>query len=226
MTIADAVWVATAQLHRDDLSAQDFSVQEIMGKATDGKLVGFTPGLQVHVSKHCVANKSPNSEQHRMLFSTARGRRRLFKPGDPFHADRSKGKIHPDKGDLPVEYRDLIDWYENAYAKKRAAANESTATSPDESSPSVLSGKPVPVDFAERLTVASVVAGAGGEIVIPMNIRSKLGIKEGTRITLQSQGNCLILQPINEEFIDRLCGSYRGKTSLVEAWDREHRIER
>jgi Regulators of stationary/sporulation gene expression len=224
MTIADAVWVATAQLHRDDLSAQDFSVQEIVGKATNGKLVGFTPGLQVHVSKHCVANKSPNSERHRMLFSTARGRRRLFKPGDPFHADRSKGKVHPEKGDLPIQYRELIDWYENAYAKK-PVATESTTTSPDESSPYVLSGNPVLVDFAERLTVASVVAGAGGEIVIPMNIRSKLGIKEGTRISLQSHNNYLVLQPINEEFIDRLCGSYRGKTSLVEAWEHEHRIE-
>lgn len=226
MTIADAVWVATAQLHRDDLSAQDFSVQEIMGKATNGKLVGFTPGLQVHVSKHCVANKSPNSERHRMLFSTSRGRRRLFRPGDPFHADRSKGKIHPEKGDLPIEYRELIDWYENAYAKNPVAANERTSTVAHESRPSVLSGGSVPVAFAEQLTVASVVVGAGGEIVIPMNIRRKLGIKEGTRISLQSHNNCVVLQPVNEEFIDRLCGSYRGKTSLVEAWEHEHRVER
>src|SRR5450432_3208909 len=118
-TIADAVWLSTALVHTENVHAGDFSVQEIIQKATQEKLVdGFRPGLQVHVSKHCVANKSPNPTPYRMLFETARGRRRLFKSGDTFHADRRNGKIRPNKQDVPRQYEQLVDWYDAVYSKQ------------------------------------------------------------------------------------------------------------
>ena len=98
MTIADAIWLATALLHKNDTQAVDFAVRDIIQKAVQEDLAGgFKPGLQVHVSKHCVANKSPNPGRSRMLLETTRGRRRLFRNGDRFHPDRRQGKIRPER---------------------------------------------------------------------------------------------------------------------------------
>ncbi len=224
MTIADAVWVATAQLHRDDASAQDFSVREIMEKAINGKLVTFTPGLQVHVSKHCVANKSPNSERHRILFATGRGRRRLFRPGDPFHADRTKGKIHPVTGNLPLEYRELIDWYDSAYSLHKNLLP--IAPEPHSDARISESVKPKASGNTNAPSPAAVFVSSSGAFVIPEDLRRALGIHEGTRLDIRKDNDRLVLQPITTELIDRVAGSYRGRNSMVEARERDHRIER
>ena len=42
----------------------------------------------------------------------------------------------------------------------------------------------------------------------------------------QAEENQLILQPITREFIDSLLGCCKGKDSLVEARERDHRIEK
>jgi AbrB family looped-hinge helix DNA binding protein len=65
-----------------------------------------------------------------------------------------------------------------------------------------------------------------GQIVIPAALRDKLGIKAGTRVAIQQEDNHLVLQPITNEFIRSLRGCLKGKDSLVEARDREHRIEK
>jgi AbrB family looped-hinge helix DNA binding protein len=51
-----------------------------------------------------------------------------------------------------------------------------------------------------------------GQIVIPAEIRRKLGIKEGTRIRveLNEEAGQIILKPITREAISRLRGKYRG----------------
>jgi len=51
-----------------------------------------------------------------MLFETAPSRRRLFRPGDPYHPKRERGKILPRRADLPSKYHALIDWYEREWA--------------------------------------------------------------------------------------------------------------
>ena len=118
--VADEVWIATALLHRRYSDRDDFTVGEIVrqaeaeaGKATDGPL---RPGVQVHAYLHCVANKAPNPGRHRMLFETSKGRRRLFRPGDPCHPHRLSGKDIPREDQIPAAYRELIDWYRNEYA--------------------------------------------------------------------------------------------------------------
>lgn len=50
-----------------------------------------------------------------MLFATARTRRRLFRPGDPYDPKREGGKITPDREDIPVKYQPLLDWYEREW---------------------------------------------------------------------------------------------------------------
>jgi hypothetical protein len=47
-----------------------------------------------------------------MLLETAPGRRRLFRPGDPCHPQRERGKSIPKVDDLPENwFRGILDWY-------------------------------------------------------------------------------------------------------------------
>jgi AbrB family looped-hinge helix DNA binding protein len=65
-----------------------------------------------------------------------------------------------------------------------------------------------------------------GQVVIPAEMREKMGIQVGTRIAVRIERDHLILEPINEEYIRRLRGSLKGPVSMVEARDREHRLEK
>ena len=119
LRVADEVWIATAILHRQHPEREDFSVAEIAGRA-EAERAGSSPlrsGFRTHASQHCVANKAPNPGRYRMLVETSRGRRRLFRPGDPCHPDRRTGKDAPNPDDVPLAYRPLIDWYRSEYVR-------------------------------------------------------------------------------------------------------------
>jgi AbrB family looped-hinge helix DNA binding protein len=52
---------------------------------------------------------------------------------------------------------------------------------------------------------------AKGQVVIPVDIRRKFQIDEGTRIAfLEDQGR-LVLQPVTDDFIDGMMGSLAGR---------------
>ena len=106
--VADEVWIATALLHRQHPDRDDFSVGEIVRRAEAEKVTGsgaLRPGVQVHAYLHCVANKAPNPGRYRMLVETSKGRRRLFKPGDPCHPLRASGKNVPAANAIPPGLR-------------------------------------------------------------------------------------------------------------------------
>ncbi len=65
-----------------------------------------------------------------------------------------------------------------------------------------------------------------GQVVIPAELREQLGISSGTRIAIQREDDRLILQPITEDFIRSVRGCLKGPDSLVEAREREHRLEK
>ena len=115
--VADEVWIATASLHRRKPAAADFAIAEIMAQAEAAHVNGLPlrPGVKIHVYLHCVANRPPNPGRYRMLFETASGRRRLYRPSDPCHPLRASGKTVPKRGDIPAADCALIDWYENVY---------------------------------------------------------------------------------------------------------------
>jgi len=116
--VADETWVATALLHRENPDRLDFSVREIVDRARRAGITSeLRPGVEVHVRLQCVANLRPNPGRYRMLFATGKARRRLFRVGDPFHPDRHKGKIAPEKDELPEQYHPLVDWYFKEYAR-------------------------------------------------------------------------------------------------------------
>lgn len=62
--------------------------------------------------------------------------------------------------------------------------------------------------------------------MIPAALRDELGITPGTRLAIQRENSHLVLQPITKEFIHGLVGCCKGPDSLVEAREREHRIEK
>ena len=119
LKVADEVWIATALLHRNHADREDFTVREIVEQAASERVDGvpLRAGVQVHAYLHCVANKPPNPGRYRMLVETSKGRRRLYRPGDPCHRNRSTGKNLPKEHEIPPAYRNLLDWYRSEYAR-------------------------------------------------------------------------------------------------------------
>lgn len=111
--VADEVWIAAALLHREHPEAYDFSVEEIVERASkEGLHEPLRPGVYVHVVQHCVASRPPNPGRYRMLVESADGRRRLFCKGDPYHPDREGSKTRPAPDEIPSEYNELLNWYQ------------------------------------------------------------------------------------------------------------------
>jgi AbrB family looped-hinge helix DNA binding protein len=68
---------------------------------------------------------------------------------------------------------------------------------------------------------------SGGRLVIPAKLRRKHGIVTGTRVQfLEDRFGRIVLQPINEEYIDRIMGCLADGPDLLSVWEKEHRQER
>jgi hypothetical protein len=126
--VADEVWVATALLHRERPTEQDFAIEQIVERARrEGLHKPLRPGVYVHVVQHCVANRPPNPGRYRMLYETSEGRRRLYRESDPYHPEREEGKVVPDAADIPAAYGELLDWYRKWSAEATRQLAESDA---------------------------------------------------------------------------------------------------
>ena len=65
-----------------------------------------------------------------------------------------------------------------------------------------------------------------GQLVVPVELRRKHKIKAGTKVVfLEDQFGRIILQPITEEYIDRMRGCLAGGPDLLAMWEKEHRAE-
>ena len=53
-----------------------------------------------------------------------------------------------------------------------------------------------------------------GQIVIPVALRRKYGIKNGTRIIVTDAGDRIILKPVTELYLKNLQGSLKGKGGM------------
>ena len=113
--VATETWIATALLHREHPERDDFTIQEIIARVQAENLTGrLRPGVGVHASTHCVANREPRPARHRMLYATGKRTRRLFREGDEADLKRT-GRITPEPGSIPARYLHLLDWYSNEY---------------------------------------------------------------------------------------------------------------
>ena len=65
-----------------------------------------------------------------------------------------------------------------------------------------------------------------GQLVIPAELRRKHGIAAGTKVKiLEDQFGRIVLQPITEDYIDRVMGSLAEGPDLRANWEKEHRAE-
>ncbi|MGA2978635.1 MAG: AbrB/MazE/SpoVT family DNA-binding domain-containing protein [Terriglobales bacterium] len=60
-----------------------------------------------------------------------------------------------------------------------------------------------------------------GQIIIPAEIREQMNLSVGTKLSIQRDGQTLILRPITPEFIDSLCGSTKGLSKLRDTMHRD-----
>ena len=99
--------------------AEDFSLDEIRDRARR-EFHDNRPGVWQHIVSHCVASNRPNPAQYRML-ARRRARPPAALPSRRPGSSRAhrKGKIYPEKRDIPERYQDLVDWYLRDYVQKR-----------------------------------------------------------------------------------------------------------
>jgi len=65
-----------------------------------------------------------------------------------------------------------------------------------------------------------------GQLVVPAELRRKHGIEAGTRVRfLEDQFGRIVLQPITEDYVDRVKGCLAEGSDLLAAWEKEHRRE-
>ncbi len=115
LTIANAVWIATALLQREFPEAV-FTTEKIVERVKLEKLSSSQDHIIAqHVRQHCVANRAAQPNTLRMLSAWGRGERTLFRQGDKEHADRKEGRLRPEIEDMPESYRYLIDWFDHEW---------------------------------------------------------------------------------------------------------------
>lgn len=118
ITCAAEVFVALCLLHQEQPDREDFKVQEIVDRAAKENLYGsLRPGVQVHASLHCVANRRPNPLAHSMIYATGKSTRRLLRADDDIHPGRND-KHWPANEEVPPQYGALL-----AQAKKQFQAD-------------------------------------------------------------------------------------------------------
>jgi len=65
-----------------------------------------------------------------------------------------------------------------------------------------------------------------GQLVVPAELRRKHGIEAGTRVKfLEDQFGRIVLQPITEDYVDRVKGCLAEGSDLLAARGKEHRKE-
>jgi AbrB family looped-hinge helix DNA binding protein len=65
-----------------------------------------------------------------------------------------------------------------------------------------------------------------GQLVIPAELRRKHKIEAGTKVhILEDQFGRIVLQPITDDYIDRIRGLLAHGPDLLAMWEKEHREE-
>jgi AbrB family looped-hinge helix DNA binding protein len=63
-----------------------------------------------------------------------------------------------------------------------------------------------------------------GRLVVPARLRRKHGIRAGTKVKfLEDEFGRITLQPITEDYVDRLMGCLAEGPDLLLHWEQEHR---
>ena len=122
--VADEAWLGLALLQHEHPERASFSAREILDRVKQEQATPeLRPGVQAHIYLHNVANAEPNSARYRMFYKLADDTYRLCRPTDAAHPAR-KGKMTPERDELPEKYHYLLDWYEREYCTKQSTTKE------------------------------------------------------------------------------------------------------
>jgi hypothetical protein len=122
LKVADAVWVATALLHREEPDCEGFEIEQIIHRVQAERLTRRQwQTIYQHVNQHCVANRKPDPNRSRVLYSIGERRRRLWRTNDPYDPGRDGATYKPAR--IPSKYAYLLDWYED-WNRKYAGRTE------------------------------------------------------------------------------------------------------
>ena len=69
--------------------------------------------------------------------------------------------------------------------------------------------------------MAMTVVTTKGQIVIPAEIRRRLNIKKGTKLSIEERGGELVLKALTPEYLERVAGVLRTRGRLSKALLRE-----
>jgi AbrB family looped-hinge helix DNA binding protein len=65
-----------------------------------------------------------------------------------------------------------------------------------------------------------------GQLVIPARLRRKHKIEAGTKVQIfEDQFGRIVLQPITDDYINRVRGMLADGPDLLASWEKEHREE-
>jgi AbrB family looped-hinge helix DNA binding protein len=65
-----------------------------------------------------------------------------------------------------------------------------------------------------------------GQLVIPAEMRTRLGIHPGTRVSMTIEDQRIILQPVSEKLVDETLGMLAGGPSLADELQKERRTDK
>ena len=75
------------------------------------------------------------------------------------------------------------------------------------------------------MSVSVATVSSKGQLVIPAEIREALNIRSGTRMAMLREGNRIIMQPVNEQYVSEMRGMTAGGPSMTDDLLRERREE-
>jgi AbrB family looped-hinge helix DNA binding protein len=82
--------------------------------------------------------------------------------------------------------------------------------------------KVLPPQMSSPAGAQTSVVNDKGQIVIPADVRKRLGLTPGTRVVFWAEGNRVIIQSV-EKFLDELPGIFGPGPSLEDMREKDHR---
>ena len=80
-------------------------------------------------------------------------------------------------------------------------------------------------DDLEVKPMSTVTTSAKGQVVIPKQVRDRVGLKPGMRVVVQAVEDHIEIRPLPEDPVEYFCGIFAEGPSLTEALLRERKEE-
>jgi hypothetical protein len=127
LRLADRIWLAVATLQQmfPDRAFSKTEIRQELDKSELGNGANRA-SVNAHLKQHLVANVPPSTGKYTMLFETRVGFLRLYRPGDSIDPQRQSvrgTKYMPKREDVPSQYHDLLDWYDE-WCRQQGASSD------------------------------------------------------------------------------------------------------